>query len=82
MSIREYVLSLLQKKYSIDKTVDVDTFNYVESGYVDSLGIIQFIAELEDQYNIEFTDGELVSEEFKCVGGLARIIEEKIKGNS
>lgn len=81
MKIKETVLSLLQKEYSFPPDVDLDTFNYMESGFVDSIGIIQFIAELQDIFSIEFTDDETISPEFSTVGGVIRIIEEKVKEN-
>lgn len=81
MDVKEYVLSLLQKKYTIDKNVDIETFNYVESGFVDSLGILQFIGELEDAFGIEFADEELICPEFKTVGGVIEIIKKKVDEN-
>ena len=81
MKIDETVMSLLQKKYSFSPDVDLVHFNYIESGFVDSIGIIQFIAELEDIFSIEFTDEETMSPEFSTVGGVIRIIEEKVKRN-
>ena len=79
MNVKEVIMNLIQKKYTIDETVDLEKFNYIESGFVDSLGIIQFIAELEDEFSIEFSDEELASTEFKTVGGVIKIVEEKIK---
>ena len=77
MDVSEYVMQLLQRKYELPQLEDMGNFNYVESGYIDSMGIIQFIAELEDEFSIEFTDEELISPEFKTIGGIVRLIEEK-----
>lgn len=82
MDIKGYVLSILQKKYSLDQSVDLESFNYVESGYVDSLGLLQFIVELEDKFSIEFTDDEMTSPEFHTVGGIVKIIEDKVKNRN
>ncbi|MFU1796337.1 acyl carrier protein [Paenibacillus azoreducens] len=78
MNVSEYILEALQKKYSIDKSINLETFNYVESGYVDSLGIIQFVCEIEDEFNISFTDEELSSPSFKIFGQLVKLIESKL----
>lgn len=78
MDILKYVVGLLEEKYGVEGLEDPDAFNYVESGYVDSIGIIQFIAELEDKFSVEFTDDEIASEEFKTVGGVAGIIARKL----
>lgn len=81
MNVSEYILGGLQKKYTIDKSINLDTFNYVENGYVDSLGIIQFVCEIEDEFGIAFSDEELASSSFKIVGELIKLIERKLKEN-
>ncbi len=81
MGVSEFILKLLQKKYSIERDIDIDTLNYVESGYVDSLGIIQFVFEIEDEFGIEFSDEELAAPSFKIVGELIKLIERKVMEN-
>ncbi len=76
--VREYVLDALQREYSFKEGVDIDKINYVEEGYMDSLGLFRFIGELEDEFSIEFTDDELFSSSFKIVGELITMIEEKV----
>lgn len=78
MKVSDFVISRLQKKYTIDDSIDMETLNYVESGYVDSLGIIQFMVELEDEFGIEFTDEELADPAFKIVGELIKLVERKV----
>ena len=45
---------------------------------MDSLGLLRFIGELEDEFSIEFTDDELFSSSFRVVGELISMIEEKV----
>lgn len=78
MKVSDFILTTLQKKYTIDKNIDIDTLNYVESGYVDSLGIIQFIVEIEDEFGIVFTDEEVADPSFKIVGELINLVERKV----
>lgn len=80
-NILEYILNEIQKKYTLEKGIDVETFDYVENGYVDSLGIIQFMINLENEFNIEFSDDEISDPKFRVIGDLARLIERKIKEN-
>ena len=77
-NVREYVLDALQREYSFKDGVDIDKINYVEEGYMDSLGLLRFIGELEDEFSIEFTDDELFSSSFRVVGELITMIEEKV----
>ncbi len=76
--MKDFIVDYIQREYSLPEGIDLDTFNYIESGYVDSLGLIQFIATIEDEYNIEFTDEDLQSPELKTIGGLIKIIESKL----
>ncbi len=76
--VREYVLDALQREYSFKEGADIDKINYVEEGYMDSLGLLRFIGELEDEFSIEFTDEELFSSSFRIVGELITMIEDKV----
>lgn len=79
--IKEFILKELQKNYDLDSNVDLDNLNFVEEGYVTSLGLLQFMVTLEEKYKIRFSDEEVMSENFQVVGKLAALIEEKIKDN-
>ena len=78
-SIRQFVLRLIEKKDKLPKNVNVDSFNYIDSGYVDSLGIIKFVVEIESLYDIEISESDMESLEFRTVGGLVSIISRKIR---
>ena len=78
MDAKQFVTEYIQREYTIPEDVDIMSLNYVESGYVDSLGLVQFIAVIEDEFGIEFTDEELEDEEIKVVGGMVALIEKKL----
>ena len=77
-SVKEFVIDYIQREYTIPDDVDMLTLNYIESGYIDSLGMIQFIAILEDEFNITFTDEDLEKPEIKVVGTLIQLVESKL----
>ena len=77
--VRPFVLEALQREYSFKQGVDVDSVNYIQEGYMDSLGLVQFIAELEGEFGIEFTEEELRSPSFCIVGTLIAMVEDKVK---
>ena len=54
-------------------------FNYVENGYIDSVGMVSFVMELEDEFGISFDDSELTAPDFQVVGSLAERIAEKVE---
>ena len=78
--IREAILDFVEREYKLPDDIDLDSYDYVENGYVDSMGLVQFVAILEDQFDIEFTKDELLSSEFRTIGGLEKMISSKIAG--
>lgn len=77
-NVKEFVIDYLEREYSLPKDADLDSFNYGEAGYVDSIGLIQFIAMIEDEFDITFTDEEITDPNFQIVGALTQLIEKKI----
>lgn len=78
-NVKEFVIDYLEREYQLPADVDLDSFDYIESGYVDSMGFIQFIAMLEDEFDIEFTDDELSDKANQITGNLIKLVEEKIE---
>ena len=76
---REFILDRLQREYSFKDGTDIDQINFVDEGYMDSLGLLQFIGEMEDEFGIEFTDEELESGAFRIVGELIAMVEKKLE---
>lgn len=76
--VREFILDRLQKEYSFKEGTDIEKINYVEKGYMDSLGLIQFIGELEDEFDIEFSDEEMMDDSFRVVGSLIDLVTKKV----
>ena len=76
-AVKDFVLDYIQREYSLPNDVDVMGFNYIDSGYVDSMGLIQFIATLEDEFNISFNDEDMESEDIKVIGKLIEMIHKK-----
>lgn len=80
MEVAKFIIETLQKKSNLDLEVEnLSDLNYVERGYVDSLGIIKFIYEIEDKFNIQFSDEELSSPSFQIVGELIELVEKKLE---
>ncbi len=77
--IKVFVTEYIQREYTVSADVDIMTLNYIEAGYIDSMGLLQFIATLEDEFNINFTDEDMSSPDIKVVGTLIDMIEKKIE---
>ncbi len=77
--IKEFILEHIQSEYDLPEDVDTDSFNFVENGYIDSVGIVSFVMELEDEFGISFDDSELTDPKFQVIGSLAELIARKIE---
>ncbi|MBW3600413.1 MAG: acyl carrier protein [Planctomycetes bacterium] len=54
----------------------------LESGVVDSLGVLDLMAFLESEFNVSISDEEMVSENFKSVSRLADLVLQKLGGEN
>ena len=77
--IKEFIVEYIQREYTVPEDADIMNLNYVEEGYVDSMGLIQFIAIVEDEFGIAFTDEDLANPDIKVVGFLVELIAEKMQ---
>ena len=76
--IKQTILDFVEREYKLPDNVDYDSFDFVENGFVDSMGMVQFVTILEDEFDIEFSAEELLSNDFRTVGRLEKLIESKI----
>ena len=77
--IRAFVLEKFPqaKKKSLS-----DSDQLLESGIVDSLGILDLVAFLESDFKVQITDDELLPENFQTVEAIAEFVERKRNGGS
>ena len=76
--IKKFVLDIIQSEYSIENVDNIDEFNFVDSGFVDSIGLLSFMSDIEAEYGITFSEEELKSNEFRTIGTLVEMINSKI----
>lgn len=75
--IKDFIIEYIQREYTIPNSVDIMSLNFVDEGYIDSMALIQFIATIEDEFGITFSDDELASDDIKVVGTLISLIDSK-----
>jgi acyl carrier protein len=54
-----------------DRSVDL-----FETGYVDSVGVVELLAFLNEEFGVEVPENLLLSEDFTYVNGIARIVSK------
>jgi acyl carrier protein len=48
--------------------------DYLQSGLLTSLEIVEFVAELEDHFGMQFSEEEMQDPRFSTIGGIAELI--------
>lgn len=77
-NIKLFILELLKKKSSLPKDFNEEN-DFIKAGIIDSIGTIKFILEIESRFDIEITDEDIESNDFRSVQGLIKIIKRKIQ---
>ena len=77
--VKEFVTDYIQREYSVPEDKDIMTLNYIEEGYIDSMGYIQFISTIEDEFGIEFEVEDIDNPDMRIVGKLIDFINEKLE---
>lgn len=73
--IREFLAEATKPPRAVDE-LDA-SFRLIESGGLDSLAILHLVSFLEDEFDIELTNDDLVLENFATVGDVVRLVESK-----
>ena len=66
------------EKNEIVKNLDE---NYFLKSWMDSLKFISFISDIEEKFNITFSNNEFQNRSFATINGISKIIEEKLNEN-
>jgi acyl carrier protein len=53
-----------------------------EAGYVDSVGVVELLAFLTEEFGVSLPDDVLMSDEFSTIDGIAAIICSSVTGSS
>lgn len=71
------------KKYIVNRFLQgdveklADDESLFESGIIDSLGVLQLVAFLEERYGLHVEDEELIPENFETVNTIINFVENK-----
>ena len=75
-SIRNYIKSELVNSQDHSNLTDSDQL--IESGIIDSLGIMKLIGYLEDNLSVQIDDMELIPENFASIDAIASLVMKKL----
>jgi|TARA_B100000780_G_scaffold273929_1_gene238215 acyl carrier protein len=78
--IKQYIVSSLGKIRTLDRETlkDIDNFDFINSGHLDSMEILKFNMLIENKFKIKITPNQVTSKNYKIVNGLINIIFKKL----
>lgn len=74
--IKEFILTELVKDKEHADLADADPL--IETGIIDSLGIMKLIGFLEDNLSIQVADNELIPENFSSLNAINSLVSSKV----
>lgn len=61
---------------AMEEALEID---YLQSGLLTSLEIVELVTELEDRFGIQFSEAEMQDPRFSTIGGIAELITTVLK---
>jgi D-alanine--poly(phosphoribitol) ligase subunit 2 len=80
-TIKKIIIDELEKKQTLPKNIIIDEYRFLDVGHIDSLGTMKFIVSIEDNFDIELSQVDIVSEEFRTIGGLVSMVHRLLQKN-
>ena len=76
MEIESWIINWLEDNAGIEKDeiLKKNEENYLELGWIDSLKFISFITDIEEFFNIRFSNDIFQNRDFSTVKGISKII--------
>lgn len=80
--VKEWIVNWFVENTGVTKEDIILNLNvsYFEKKWLDSYAFINFISDIEEKFDISFSNEEFQNREFATIEGLACIIERKISG--
>lgn len=77
-SVRKHIAEQLSDRAGVDE-VGVDD-PLLDSGIIDSMGILELVRFLESEFNIEIEDEEILPEHFETMASITAFVTTKLDG--
>jgi acyl carrier protein len=80
MSAIESVQTFIQAEIAPSRNVELtNSTNLIESGIIDSLGVMKMIAFVEQEYSVTLNPDDLVPENFETLDAITALLNRYIK---
>lgn len=76
--VRERILAFVRARFPAAANIRLDDgTSLLDSGVIDSLGVLDIVSFLEESFGVKVEDEELTPQNFESVGALARFVAAK-----
>lgn len=82
-TIKSRIMHFIFDKFPVarKRQLGEDT-SLLEAGIVDSIGILEIVAFIEQTFSITVSDDDLIPENFGSISGMAAFVQGKIEGHT
>ncbi len=83
MEIRDQLINFFNENFMVDmvKEYSADT-SLLENGIIDSTGVLELVAYIEQNYNIKIDDEEIIPENLDSLINIENFIKNKMNGKN
>lgn len=77
--IKELIKKFLNERFLFNQAAEIDEdASLIENGLVDSLGVLEIVGFIEEQFQLEVQDEDLTSDNLDSVNKIVRFVERKM----
>lgn len=79
MNIKEWLIDWFSKHSSLNATelAEFSSEDYLKKGIIDSFSFVMLVSDIDDEYDIAFTNEDFLDPRFPTIDGLAAMILER-----
>jgi len=82
IAIKTSVRDFIRENFIFDNDYTLkDEISFMDHGIIDSTGILELVAFLEENYEIQVEDEELIPENLDSVNNIANYLQYKLNGS-
>jgi len=82
-SVSEQLRNFVVKQFPLARSRDIaDDTPLLEAGIVDSLGVLGLVGFIEQTFEVEVSDDDLLPEHFRSIGSMAAFVLKKRNGEA
>jgi acyl carrier protein len=81
MQIKNEIRKFIMENFLLDGEVNLsEEDSLLEKGIIDSTGVLELVAFIEETYSFKIKDEELVPENLDSISNISKFIENKMSG--